>query len=379
MAHRRQVVEIPGVPASMAVKMRNILFSSSIVGTEPATSALGVGAERQFDLAFLNMKRLVEQAGLALANIAHVTVFIRDGSFRQFINKPWRQIFPDDHDRPARKTTACDLPKDVLVQLQVTAVAAGQRQLLEIPGLAHRDPLPMGVKIGNLVFSSVIGGQDPQTNKQVDGTKRQIEQAFHNMRALVQQAGGSARDIAHVWVFLRDKADQQAMVESWLKMFPDDGDRPARKTIMYDELKGRETLIQLQFTAVVGGRRQNYEISGVGHHDPIPMGAKLGNMLLSSGIGGYDPKTGKRGEGIEHQSELVFHNMRGLVEQAGGTTGDIGHVTVLLKDFSMEPAVNRKWLEMFPGDDDRPARHVMTLGLPGENLVQLHMVAVLQD
>ena len=381
MASKRQVVDVPGIspkgPLPMGVKLGNMVFSSSVIGTDPQTGKLGEGAERQFELAFQNMRTLVERAGLTTDNVAHVTVFIRDGSYRQFINKPWLEIFPIDHDRPARKTTAYNLPEAVLVQLQMFAVVTSRRQVLEVPGLSHRDPLPMGVKIGNMVFSSVIGGQDPRTNRQVEGQERQIEQAFQNMRTLVERAGGTAADIGHVWVFLRDQSDQSAMVKTWLKVFPDDGDRPARKTIMYDELRGRETLIQLQFTAVVGGKRENFEIPGIGHHDPIPMGARLGDVIFSSGIGGYDPETGKRGQGLERQTELAFRNMRTLVERAGGTAADIGHVTVLLKDFSSEPAIMKNWLEMFPDDGDRPARHAMTLGLPGDNLVQLHMIAIL--
>jgi 2-iminobutanoate/2-iminopropanoate deaminase len=380
MATMREVVNIPGhstrgsVP--MGVKIGSMVFSSSIMGWDPETGKMGEGPERQFELAFQNLKTLVEQAGATTENVGLVIVFIRDGSYRSFINKPWLKIFPDEYDRPARKTTATNLPEGVLVQLQLFGVVNRRRKLLEIPGLSHRDPLPMGVEISGRVFSSVIGGQDPRTGKPVQGPEGQIEQAFQNMRILMEQAGGTTANVGHVWVFLRDRTDQPAMVKTWLKMFPDDGDRPARKTIMYNELKGRETAIQLQFTGALGSKRQNFEIPGVGHHDPIPMGAKLGNLLFSSGVGGYDPTTGKRGEGLERQAELAFQNMRTLVERAGVTTNHIAQVTVLLKDLSSERAVMQNWLEMFPDKDNRPANHTMALGLAEGNLVQLHMIAV---
>src|SRR5262245_27099294 len=251
-----QMTSEPAIP--MGVRMGNAFFSSSIAGRDPATGALGDGAEKQFDLAFRNMLTLVEQAGLTTNDIAHVTVFIGDASGRQLINKPWLQIFPDEHNRPARKTTTYPLPDKVIVQLQAFGVAGAKRQPLEIPGLSHRDPLPMGNKSGNMVYSSVLGSQDPKTNKQVAGTVEQMEQTFQNMRALVERAGGTTDDIGLVWVFLRDRTDQPVMIDSWMKMFPKDGDRPARKTIMYDELKGRESLVQLQFAAVLGGKRKNY-------------------------------------------------------------------------------------------------------------------------
>jgi 2-iminobutanoate/2-iminopropanoate deaminase len=378
----RQTIFLPRMTSEpeipMGVRMGNAFFSSSISGRDPATGRLGDGAEQQFDLAFRNMKTLVEQAGLSTDDIAHVTVFIGDASGRQLINKPWLQTFPDEHNRPARKTTTYPLPDGVQVQLQALAIAGAGRQPLEIPGLAHRDPLPMGAKAGNLVFSSVIGGQDPKTNKQVTGTEQQMDQAFQNMRALVEQAGGTADDIAWVWVFLRDKSDQPAMIDSWLKMFPRDGDRPARKTIMYDELKGRETLVQLQFIAVLGAKRRNFEIPGVGHHDPIPMGATTGTRFYSSGIGGYDPKTSKQAETLEHQAQLAFENLRALMAQAGSTLDSVGHLTILLRDYGAHSIVVKNLLETFPDKDKRPACHEMALGLPGTNLIQLHAAGVVE-
>jgi 2-iminobutanoate/2-iminopropanoate deaminase len=365
----------PAMP--MGVRMGDAFFSSSITGRDPATGALADGAEEQFDLAFRNMSTLVEQAGLSTDNIAHVTVFIGAASNRQLINKPWLQTFPDEHNRPARKTTTYPLPDGIHVQLQALAVEGGRRPL-EIPGLAHRDPLPMGAKIGDLVFSSVIGGQDPKTNKQVADAEGQIDQAFQNMRALVEQAGGATDDIGLVWVFLRDKSDQSAMIEAWLRMFPRDGDRPARKTIMYDELKGRETLIQLQFTAVLRAKRRNFEIPGVSHHDPIPMGAKVGTRFYSSGVGGYDAKTGKQGETLERQAELAFENLRALMAQAGGTLDSVAHLAILLRDYRAHGAVMKNLLETFPDKDERPACHEMALGLPGANQIQLHAAGIIE-
>jgi 2-iminobutanoate/2-iminopropanoate deaminase len=370
-----QLTPDPEIP--MGVRMGSMFYSSSISGRDPATGKLGEGVEKQFELAFRNMRTLVEQAGLGTDDIAHVTVFIGDASGRQFINKPWLATFTDEHNRPARKTTTYPLPNGVLVQLQALAVAGGPRQPLEIPGLSHRDPLPMGAKAGKMVYSSVIGGQDPKTNKQVEGVKPQINQAFQNMKALVEQAGGTTSDIGLVWVFLRDRTDQPAMIDAWLDMFPQDGDRPARKTIMYDELKGRETLLQLQFSAVLGAKRRNFEIPGVGHHDPIPMGASLGSVFFSSGVGGYDPQSGKQAEALERQADLAFQNLATLMKQAGSSLDSIAHLTILLRDYNTQPAVMKKLCEAFPDKDRRPAVHAMALGLPGNNLVQLHCIGVL--
>jgi len=79
------------------------------------------------------------------------------------------------------------------------------------------------------------------------------------------------------------------MVERWVKDYPNFGDRPARKTLPYD-LAG-ETQIQVQLTGRLGAKRKNYEVPGVGHDDPIPMGSSIGPLLQSSGMFGIDPAT----------------------------------------------------------------------------------------
>jgi 2-iminobutanoate/2-iminopropanoate deaminase len=376
----KQTIYVPQMTSEAAIPMLarigDNFYSSAIEGRDPSTGALGDGGEKQFELAFGNLKRLVEQAGLSTHDIAHVTVFIGDASGRQLINKPWLQIFPDEHDRPARKTTTYPLPEKIIVQLQAVGVAGAKRQPLEIPGLSHRDPLPMGDKSGHMLFSSVLGGQDPKTNKQVAGAVEQMEQTFQNMRALVENAGGSTDDIGLVWVFLRDKADQPVMIDSWMKMFPKDGDRPARKTIMYDELKGRESLVQLQFVAALGGKRRNFEISGVGHHDPIPMGATVGKNFFSSGIGGVDAKTGKQADTLERQATLAFENLRALMTEVGGGLDNVAHLSIMVRDYRAHSVVMKNLLETFPDKDKRPAVHQMALGLPGTNQIQLHAVGI---
>ena len=86
----------------------------------------------------------------------------------------------------------------------------------------------------------------------------------------------------------------------------------------------------------------------------IPMGARVGNMIFSSGIMGTDPATGTVPEDLESQCVFAFANMKTMVENAGGTIKNIGTIKVYMKDRSQRDAVNRPWLEMFPDEDDRP-------------------------
>jgi 2-iminobutanoate/2-iminopropanoate deaminase len=122
--------------------------------------------------------------------------------------------------------------------------------------------------------------------------------------------------------------------------------------------------------------RESMHIPGlVRHKNPISHCTRVGNMLFSGAITGYD-QDGALPEDFGAQVTNAFANMRVLVEGAGFELGDVGKVTVLMKDASDRSAVNREWLTLFPDEHDRPARHAIKADFDGKVLVQLEIVAV---
>jgi 2-iminobutanoate/2-iminopropanoate deaminase len=125
------------------------------------------------------------------------------------------------------------------------------------------------------------------------------------------------------------------------------------------------------------GKRQTVEVPGVTHGAPIPMGARIGNLLFSSGVMGKDPASDSLPDDPARQAELMFQNVRALLERAGGSLDDVARVTVYLKDNAYREHLNREWLKAFPDEHDRPARHTLLWDLPGGMLIQCELVAVL--
>ena len=122
--------------------------------------------------------------------------------------------------------------------------------------------------------------------------------------------------------------------------------------------------------------RESMHIPGlVRHKNPISHCTRVGNMLFSGGITGYD-KDGALPDDFDSQVTNAFANMRVLVKGAGFELGHVGKVTVFMQDTSDRNAVNREWLALFPEEDDRPARHAIKADLGGKVLVQLEIVAV---
>ena len=369
---------LPGLSSGIApdlVSVGKLFFTSGVRGLDLETRELPEDPAQQFQNAWHNLGTLVERAGLSIDNVGLVTNFIDSQDYRAYINPGWLELFPYADNRPARKTTSFPLPEGVAVELQAYGVANARRTCIEVTGLTHRDPLPNAVRIGDYVFTSVIVPWDLSTSEPVVGEDAQTDQCFDNMRIVMEKAGATIDDVVLQWVYLNDFAYQPYMVDVYLEAWPIGQYQAARKTFRYP--MGAQ--IQIQCIGRIGGKRSNHEITGHGHHDPIPMGARIGDLYASSGVSGVDPSSSDKLEPVEGaagQSHFGLANIRSLAESGGMSADNIGHITVLVQSYADLPAVDAEWCKMFPDTTNRPARQVMQLGLQRRSRVQFHMLAV---
>lgn len=124
------------------------------------------------------------------------------------------------------------------------------RQRIKGPNIPeHANPFPAAVKIGNLVFSSAIGGDDPATHELPADKDAQIANAFRNVRAVLEAAGATPANIGKVTIYVADRDDRKLINPHWIEMFPDEDDRPVRHTTAAVLPPGR--CIQIEFIAVL--------------------------------------------------------------------------------------------------------------------------------
>jgi 2-iminobutanoate/2-iminopropanoate deaminase len=363
-----------GAVAPDLVKVGNVFFTSGIRGVNVNTGEVPQDPAQQYLNAWHNLAAVVEGAGLSLDNLGLVTNFIDSQDFRAYINPGWLELFPAKDNRPARKTTSYPLSEGVGVELQAFGVIGQRRRCIEVRGLTHRDPLPNAVRIGDYIFTSVIVPWDLSTSEPVVGEDAQTDQCFDNMRIVMEEAGGTIDDVVLQWVYLNDFAYQPYMVDIYLEAWPIGQYQAARKTFRYP-MGGQ---IQIQCIGRVGGQRSNHEIPGHGHHDPIPMGARVGDLYASSGVSGVDPSSDDKLEPVEGapgQAYFGIRNVRTLAQEGGMSADDIGHLTVLVQDYAEVAAVDKEWCAMFPDPADRPARQIMKMGVQRRSRVQWHMLA----
>ena len=125
-------------------------------------------------------------------------------------------------------------------------------------------------------------------------------------------------------------------------------------------------------------RRQSINGSRARHENPIPNACRIGNIVMSSVIGGSNPGTRELPPTLEQQVANVFGYIRHDVEAAGGTVDDIIKITFWVKYPVKQRAVlNDEWVKMFPDAASRPARHTQHLPADSRAMVQADFIAVL--
>ena len=123
-------------------------------------------------------------------------------------------------------------------------------------------------------------------------------------------------------------------------------------------------------------RRVSIEVEGLAHDNPIPAACRMGPLLISSGVAGKEPGTGKYAAGIEAQCARMFSTVREILQRGGATPEDVIKMNFWIKDRDLRPHINKQWLAMFPDARSRPARHTFqSTDLPGEMLVQCEVIA----
>jgi len=123
------------------------------------------------------------------------------------------------------------------------------RKSIHIKGMEHGAPIPNGAVVGNMVFSSAISGKDAKTGVMSPHPDEQAEAMFRNLRLFMESAGGTPDNIGTMKVYLKEEKYRDSVNKAWLKMFPDEHDRPARHAIKA-ELRG-EMLMQIEVIAVL--------------------------------------------------------------------------------------------------------------------------------
>ncbi len=108
-------------PYSQAIKVGNLVYTSGQIPIDPATgNFVEGGIKEQTRQSLTNVKAILEEAGLTLANVVKTTVFMADMADFADMNAVYAEFFAEPY--PARSAVAVKmLPKGALVEIEVVA------------------------------------------------------------------------------------------------------------------------------------------------------------------------------------------------------------------------------------------------------------------
>lgn len=126
--------------------------------------------------------------------------------------------------------------------------ATTRRTSVYVDSFRHSNPIPAASRIDNIIYSSVINGLDRSRAEETQTLEEQAQRMFARLRDIVEAAGATIEDVVKVTIWMRNRADREAINRFWIEMFPDAESRPARHTA--DAKLDGEQLIQCDFIAV---------------------------------------------------------------------------------------------------------------------------------
>ena len=112
-------------PYSQAIKANGIVFLSGQIPLDPATQQLITGdVATQTEQVLQNISGILSAAGTSLSQVVKTTVFLKNMNDFAAMNEVYGRHF--SAEPPARSTVeVARLPKDVLVDIDVIALAGG--------------------------------------------------------------------------------------------------------------------------------------------------------------------------------------------------------------------------------------------------------------
>ena len=108
-------------PYSQAIRVGNLVYTSGQIPIDPATGVFAEGGiKEQTRQSLLNLKAILEEAGLAMSDVVKTTVFMADMNDFAAMNAVYAEFFAEPY--PARSAVAVKtLPKGALVEIEAVA------------------------------------------------------------------------------------------------------------------------------------------------------------------------------------------------------------------------------------------------------------------
>jgi 2-iminobutanoate/2-iminopropanoate deaminase len=124
--------------------------------------------------------------------------------------------------------------------------------------------------------------------------------------------------------------------------------------------------------------RQSIEIESFAHQNPIPAATRIGPLLVSGVIPGFDPGERTMPDSVEDQVTNIFVHIGQMLDKAGAGWEHVAKIMWFVNDPDARAKINPTWLEHFPDPASRPSRHTLVIEDGGPPRVTCDFIAYIE-
>ena len=329
------------------------LYVSGQSGRRPDGS-IPPDAASQIRQSLDNVKTVVDAAGLTMAHVVYLQVYLEDIRTYEQLEKIFAEYFPKD--APARAVIGvAHVPES---PIEITAVAVKDltgKQSVYFPGQSPTRGFSPAILTHDRLFVSAMPGSDPATGKIPSDPAAQVNFALDRMRAVLESAGLKLANMVFVNPYLTHAIPTRVMNVEYAKRF-EFGNTPGRATIQVSSLPEG---VQIAYTGIaVRDLAQRHSIRPK-NMPPSPTASPCvfaGNTLYCSAKSGFTPGpiSGVYGANTLQQAHQTMRNQLDNLEEAEMKFDQIVFTTVYLDDLNDLGSFEKVYKKYFPGTP--PAR-----------------------
>ncbi len=260
-----------------------------------------------------------------------------------------------------------------IVYVMIAAIAGAEiRAIVPKNGVAPIGPYSPGVFAGDYLYVSGQGAKRPdgQMPPAFDG---QVRQALENVKAVVEAAGLTLRNVVYTQVYLDDISHFAEMNKIYGEYFRDEP--PARATLGVAKLLG--TPIEINAVAIRDvSAKKAVALPGYTPDEPISPGMLTNDRLFISGMRGRDLASGKIPDNPAEQVDLALDGMKAVVEAAGLSMANIVFVNPYLTREIPASTMNHLYAKRFEFGNTPGRATIRVTSLPQNSQIEFTGVAV---
>jgi reactive intermediate/imine deaminase len=208
--------------ASPGVLTHDLLFISSMPGSDPITGKVPDDAAAQVDLALDRMQAVVKTAGVELSNMVFVNPYLTQEIPMQVMNERYARRF-EFGNTPARATIqVSSLPGGVHIEYTGIAVRdLKQRKAVRPKNMAPSPTASPCVFAGDILFCSAKSGfiPGPHGGVYASTTQHQLRQTMRNLLDNLEEAEMNFDEVVSTNVYLDNLNDMRDFDEVYRQYF----------------------------------------------------------------------------------------------------------------------------------------------------------------